>query len=140
MPSCLIVERLPWETGGTCSQVQIPLKLSNQFFGKNGRPITVRVFMPRRAKAPCYSKEILISKIYKNGTRRINHFPELGSIGPSLLFFEKTPTPNVFDFWWESGDTHVIAAQYNDWYLAPGSQHGRGRIAIIVSRSLRNAR
>jgi len=138
MTSCLIVERLPWETGGG-AQVQLPLKLANQFFGRVGKTITVRVFMPRRAKAPCYQKDISISNVYKNGTRRINNFPELGSIGPSLLFFEQTGTPDVFDFWWESGDMHAIAARYNDWYLAPHSQHGRGRIALIVPRSVRNS-
>ena len=136
--STLIVERLAWETGGSCSQVQLPLHLASKFFGKHGRDIWVNVFMPKQALKPAYVKTIAISKVYKNGTRRINNFSELGAIGPALLFFQQTASIHTFDFWWQSHDMHVVAANYDKWYQATASQHGRGRIGLIVDKDLRN--
>ena len=130
---CLIVERHDWETGAQQQQLQLLLHLAADFFGPGNveRAITVRVFLPPTSSPPTYTKSITISREYANGTRRTNGFPEMGSILPSFVFFEETDEPGVYDVWWQH-DKAIIAARYPPWSQGNNTQHGRGRLSIIV--------
>lgn len=130
---CLIVERHDWETGGREQQIQFPLEVARQFFGPGiaSRRITIRMFLPFGANTPTYEKQVSVSAEYQNGTRRLNGFNEIGSLPSCFIFLEETETPNVYDVWWVY-DKAIVAARYNDWQQAQSSQHGRGRLAIIV--------
>ena len=81
---CLIVERHAWETGFAREQLQMPLDIAEDFFGRGDRPRPIRV---RLAEAPGYEHDRKVSKTYKNGTRRINGLPFLGLLGPCFVFF-----------------------------------------------------
>ena len=131
---CLIIERHEWETGGEEQQLQIPLSIANKFFGSGIRPcsIVVRFFISVFSSSPTLEKTITISKKYKNGTRRINGFPEIGSFPSCFIFFEETLDEGIYNVWW-ARDKAIIAAKFNDWQQAKSSQYGRGRLAIIVS-------
>lgn len=130
---CLIIERHNWETGGREQQLQIPLDIANKFFGggTTARPITARVFLRPDANSPSFEKDITISKAYRNSTRRINGFSEIGDLGPCFIFIQETTNRGVYDVWWQR-DIAIIAAKFNGWSQAKGSQYGRGRLAIIV--------
>lgn len=130
---CLIVERHPWETGGHQQQLQFVLEPTAQFFGSGStdRQIQVRVFLPAQAAAPAFSRTITISREYRNGTRRTNGFPEMGSIPSSFVFFEETDQSGVYDLWWQE-DKAIVAALYHGWSQGRNSQYGRGRLSIIV--------
>ncbi len=130
---CLIVERHAWETGGHEQQLQIPLGLASSFFGpgNRARSITVRIFISPSATSPAYDKNVRVSKEYRNGTRRINGFEEIGSFPTCFIFFEETSDTGVYNVWWEQ-DKAIIAARFHPWHQARGSQYGRGRLAIIV--------
>jgi len=130
---CLIVERHEWETGGDEQQLQIPLEVASSFFGPGDRTrsITVRVFLPPSAEFPAFEKTVRISKEYRNGTRRINSFTEIGRLGSCFMFFEETSDTDVYNVWWDQ-DKAIIAARFNGWQQASRSQYGRGRLAIIL--------
>ena len=130
---CLIIERHEWETGGQQQQLQIPLGVASSFFGPENcqRSITVRVFFRASAPTPTFERTITISKVYNNGTRRINGFAEIGGLGSCFIFFEETSDREVYNVWWEQ-DKAIIAARFNRWQQASRSQYGRGRLAIIV--------
>ncbi len=131
---CLIIERHIWETGGREQQLQIPLGVANQFFGtgRSSHPITVRVFLPPSATTPSFEKTVTISKAYRNGTRRINGFSEIGGLGSCFIFFEETSNSGVYNVWWWERDKEIIAAKFNNWQQGMNSQYGRGRLAVIV--------
>ncbi len=130
---CLILESHLYETGFSSEQVQIPLNIANSFFGsgEKAKKITINVFLNNSKKAPTFSKQITISKEYKNKTRRINGFPELSYFHSSFIFFEQTTKADVYDVWF-SFDKTIIAAKFNKWKQGNNSQHFRGRLAIIV--------
>lgn len=131
---CLIVERHSWETGGAQQQMQFVLETATMFFGPGDRDrrITVRVFLPPGAPAPAFQKDVVISREYANGTRRINGFPEMGAIPSAFVFFEETDTPGVYDVWWQS-DKAIVAARFTGWCQGRSSQHGRGRLSVVVA-------
>jgi hypothetical protein len=130
---CLIVERHGWETGGGEQQIQLPLNVAEQFFGSGAtaNPITVRVFLPSSASSPSFEKRVSVSKVYTNGTRRINGFAEIGDLGSCFIFFEETSVQGIYNVWWDM-DKAIIAAKFKKWEQAGNSQYGRGRLAIIV--------
>jgi hypothetical protein len=130
---CLIIERHEWETGGHEQQLQIPLEVASSFFGPADRAhsITVRLLLPPSAASPAFEKTVRISKEYRNGTRRINGFTEIGYLGSCFMFFEETSSSDVYNVWWEQ-DKAIVAARFHGWQQASGSQYGRGRLAIIV--------
>ena len=131
--SCLIVERNNWETGGAQQQLQIPLMVAEMFFGPGNtrRRITIRLFLSVHSTVPALTKNITVSRTYQNGTRRINGFDEIGSIPSCFIFFEETTDSGVYDVWWNE-DKAIVAARYDHWEQGQNSQHGRGRLAIIV--------
>lgn len=125
---CLIVERHEWETGGRQQQLQFVLETANGFFG-NGtidRTVRVRVFLTHVSQVPSFSKEIVISREYANGTRRTNAFPEMGSVPTSFVFFEETEVDDEYDVWWQQ-DKAIVASRFSDWSRGRNSQYGRGR-------------
>ncbi len=130
---CLIVERHHWETGGEEQQLQFVLATARSFFGPGmtDRPIQVRVFMNPGSKTPSFNKSIVISREYKNGTRRTNGFLEMGSVPSSFVFFEETSNAGVYDVWWLA-DKVPIAARYCGWKRGRDTQYGRGRYSLIV--------
>ena len=130
---CLIVERHEWETGGQQQQLQLVLETAEQFFGKGDRDrrVHVRVFMPATAPQPAFQRSVVISRVYRNGTRRVNGFPELGKIPSCFVFFEETGQPGVYDVWWED-DKAIVAAKFKGWRQGRGTQYGRGRLSVIV--------
>ncbi len=130
---CLIVERHEWETGGRQQQLQFVLEVARKFFGPGDRDrkIHIRVFMPPHASSPAFEKDIIISREYNNGTRRTNRFPEIGGIPSSFVFFEETEEEGVYDVWWVE-DKAIVAARYQGWIQGHNTQHGRGRLSLIV--------
>jgi hypothetical protein len=130
---CLIVERHQWETGGGQQQLQFVLDTAREFFGPGDgdRVIQVRVFLPSNAPDPAYPKQVTISREYRNGTRRVNGFPEMGAVPPSFVFFEEAAEENVYDVWWLS-DKAIVAAVFRGWQQGRNTQHGRGRLSVIV--------
>lgn len=132
---CLVVERHEWETGGGEQQLQFPLELARDFFGPGtaARAVTVRVFLDPESATPTFAKEISISREYGNGTRRTNGFPELGGLPSLFVFFEETTTPNTYDVWYQV-DKAIVVGHYRNaaWAQARNTQHGRGRLAVIV--------
>lgn len=130
---CLIVERNNWETGGAQQQLQIPLRIAEVFFGPGDRrrTITIRLFLSVHSTVPALTKEITVSRTYQNGTRRLNGFDEVGAMPSCFIFFEETADSNVYDVWWNE-DKAIVAARYDNWEQGQGSQHGRGRLAIVV--------
>lgn len=131
---CLIVERHDWETGTNQRQLQFVLKAATSFFGSGNidRKIQVRVFLPPNASAPTFHRSITVSREYANGTRRTNGFPEMGTIPSSFVFFQETRTQGVYDLWWQT-DKAIVAARYPNWQQGKNTQHGRGRLSIIVN-------
>jgi len=131
---CLIVERHIWETGGRQQQLQFVLKTAKQFFGpgRTDRAIQVRLFIPATAVTPVTEHGIVISREYKNRTRRTNGFPEMSGFPAGFVFFEQTDERNVYDVWWQDTDSAVIGARYAGWCQGKNTQHGRGRLSIIV--------
>jgi len=131
---CLIVERHDWETGGREQQLQFVLAVAKQFFGSGAisRNITVQVFVNPGLGAPSFTKNITISREYRNGTRRTNGFPEMGNVPSSFVFFEETAQAGVYDVWWLT-DKVPIAAKYMGWQRGKDSQHGRGRYSVVVN-------
>jgi hypothetical protein len=131
---CLIVERHEWETGGKQQQLQLVLEVAEEFFGKGDRDRTVhvRVFMPPWASRPAFQRSVVISRVYRNGTRRVNGFPELGKIPSCFVFFEETEKDAVYDVWWEF-DKAIVAARFRGWRQGKSTQYGRGRLSVIVS-------
>lgn len=130
---CLIVERHDWETGSNQRQLQFVLSTARSFFGRGNidRQIQVRVFMPADAAQPSFQKTITISHEYTNGTRRTNGFPEMGTIPSSFVFFHETGQPGVYDLWWQR-DKAIVAARYQNWQQGLNTQHGRGRLSLII--------
>lgn len=130
---CLIVERNLWETGGRQQQLQFVLDTAREFFGPGNRDlaIRVRVFLPSTANVPGFVRDVTISREYRNGTRRINGFPEMGGVPPSFVFFEETDERHVYDVWWQI-DKAIVAARFNGWSQGRNTQYGRGRLSIIV--------
>ena len=134
---CLIVERHVWETGGRQQQLQFVLKTARQFFGSGtkDRTIQVRVFLTPSGTIPSFTKDITISREYANSTRRTNGFPEMGKVPASFVFFHETNLSNVYDVWWHI-DKAIVAAKYHGWDQGHNTQHGRGRLSIIVNTSV----
>ena len=130
---CLIVERHEWETGGHMQQLQFLLNEAKKFFGSKNkdRKIKVRVFTLSFAKEPAFTRDIVISREYKNGTRRTNRFPEMGGFPSSFIFFEETETTDVYDLWWQM-DKAIVVAKYSNWAQGGNNQYGRGRLSKIV--------
>jgi hypothetical protein len=130
---CLIVERHDWETGGHQQQLQFLLNTARDFFGPGNRDrsISIRVFFPASATIPAFEKDITISRVYRNGTRRTNGFPEMGSVPPSFIFFEETNQNDTYDVWWIA-DKAIVAARFHNWSQGQNTQHGRGRLSTIV--------
>lgn len=130
---CLIVERHVWETGGSEQQLQFLLDTARAFFGPGNadRTISVRLFIPSTASAPIVERDIVISREYKNATRRTNGFPEMSGFPSGFVFFEETDVANAYDVWWQE-DTPVVAARYSGWSQGKNTQYGRGRLSIIV--------
>lgn len=131
---CLIVERHEWETGAGQRQLQFVLDPARDFFGRGdrARSIRVRVFLPPDASEPAFEQDITISQEYRNGTRRTNGFPQMGSVPSSFVFFEETDEPDVYDVWWQE-DKAVIAAKYINWSQGVNTQYGRGRLSLVLS-------
>lgn len=133
---CLMVERHPWETGGTRQQIQIPTKAVKQFFGAGTSriAISIRLFVnPRQAK-PTVLRHAALSKLYaKSGTRRINGLPEMGGIPGSFVLIEESGSPGQYDLWYLE-DKAIVVAKFRseNWKQAKSSQHGRGRLWCIV--------
>ena len=127
---CLILERHAWETGGRESQVQIPLRVANNFFGNGNYPIQIIVLYEVLPGHPI-SINCSVSEQYRNGTRRINGLSLIGNLGHCFLFFQETENQGEYEFWWQS-DMALIAAKYNNWIQGRNSQHGRGRLAKII--------
>lgn len=130
---CLIVERHEWETGSSQRQLQFVLQPAASFFGSGNvdRRIRVRVFLPANARKPSFEKTIIISREYRNGTRRTNGFPEMGTMPSSFVFFQETEVNDVYDFWWQT-DKAIVAARYQGWQQGKNTQYGRGRLSLIV--------
>jgi len=137
---CLIVERHEWETGGRQQQLQLVLEKAEQFFGPGSKDkrVHVRVFMPSDAPQPTFERDIVISREYANGTRRVNGFPEIGQLGSCFIFFEETDRPDVYDVWWEL-DKAIVAAKYTGWQQGKSTQYGRGRLSVIVDAPVQRA-
>ena len=133
-PRCLIVERHEWETGTNQRQLQFVLETARAFFGRGNvrRRIRVRVFLPADARQPTFEKDITISREYGNRTRRTNGFPEMGTIPSSFVFFQETAQALVYDFWWQT-DKAIVAARFQNWRQGRNTQHGRGRLSLIVN-------
>jgi hypothetical protein len=138
MPSparrCLIIERHEWETGARSHQLQFPLDIANEFFGAGDvdRDIRVRFRFPADSVSPLFERDLTISRTYaQSGTRRTNRLLEMGLIPASFLFFEETEEALVYDLWWET-DKAIVAARFHPWAQGRNSQHGRGRLAVIV--------
>jgi len=133
---CLIVERHDWETGSGQRQLQFVLSTAQAFFGSGrvDRTVRVRIFLPPKAAQPVLERTITISRVYPNGTRRTNGFPEIGVIPSSFVFFEESDQPGVYDFWWQA-DKAIVAAKYGSmhWQQAKNTQFGRGRLSLIVT-------
>ncbi|MBI2807446.1 MAG: hypothetical protein HYX68_20885 [Planctomycetes bacterium] len=130
----MIVERHDWETGGHQQQLQFLLDVAADFFGAGNedRKIVVRVFALATSPRPSVTKRITVSREYANGTRRTNGFPEMGDVPSSFVVFEETDETGVYDVWWQK-DKAVIAARYRAWSQGHNTQHGRGRLSIIVN-------
>ena len=131
---CLIIESHEWETGARSHQLQFPLEIANRFFGPGDtdREIRVRFRFPADSVAPLFERSLTISRVYaQSSTRRTNRLMEIGLIPASFLFFEETEEASVYDLWWEK-DKAIVAARFHPWYQGRNSQHGRGRLAIIV--------
>lgn len=113
--------------------MQFVLATARSFFGSGARDraIRVRVFMNPGSNTPSFDKDIVISREYGNRTRRTNGFPEMGSVPSSLVFFEETTDPGVYDVWWLA-DNVPIAARYSGWTRGRDTQYGRGRYSLIV--------
>lgn len=126
---CLIVERHAWETGFAREQLQIPLEIAERFFGKADarRPIVIQL-----ADAPAYKYECSVSVRYKNGTRRVNGLPFLGLLGSCFVFFGETDVADTFEMWVQY-DKPIVVARFAGWTQGRSSQHGRGRLATIVT-------
>ena len=126
---CLIVERHRWETGGAEQQLQIPLVAANKFFGSGvaSKSITIHV---HDGSAQVYSQKCSVSKNYPNGTRRINGLRIIGSLPSCFIFFSESNTSGEYIFWWQE-DKAIVAARYNNWQQAKGTQYGRGRLVSI---------
>lgn len=130
---CLIVERHAWETGARQQQLQFVLDMAAGFFGPGSadREIEVRVYLPADATEPAFTRRITISREYANGTRRTNGFPEMGSIPAAFVFFQETGEPGIYDVWWQE-DRAIVAARYTGWSQGRNTQHGRGRLSLVV--------
>jgi len=130
---CLIVERHNWETGGAQQQLQFPLEAADTFFGSGveDRSVRVRVFLDPGSARPTFEKQITVSRVYRNRTRRTNRFREMGSFPHAFLFFQETDQPHTYDVWWQQ-DMAIVAAKYDKWNQASSTQYGRGRLWIIV--------
>ena len=130
---CHIVERHNWETGGRQQQLQFVLDTAAQFFGSGEHDTTIhiRVFLSAGASTPAFEKDIVISRVYGNGTRRTNRFPEMGAIPESFVFFQETDGQNTYDVWWQT-DKAIVAAKYDGWTQGRNTQYGRGRLSVIV--------
>ena len=94
--------------------------------------IEVRVFLHPGSNIPSFTKDIVISRVYKNGTRRTNGFPEMGAVPSSFVFFEETRTAGQYDVWWLE-DKAAVVAHYDGWSRGRDTQHGRGRYSVIVN-------
>jgi hypothetical protein len=130
---CLIIERHAWETGAHKHQLQIPLKVANVFFGPGTSDTTVilRIWGADGLATPKL-RSTTISRLYApSATRRLNKFPGMGAIPSSFVFFQETALAGTYDLWWQT-DKSVVAAKFHPWFQAKASQHGRGRLAIIV--------
>ena len=136
---CLIVERHDWETGGREQQLQFVLSTARQFFGPGNadRSIQVRLFIPPTASTAVVQHSITISHQYRNGTRRTNAFPEMGSVPSSFVFFEETGARGEYDVWWQE-DKALVVARFRraNWTKGRNTQHGRGRLSTIVPASV----
>jgi len=89
--------------------------------------------MPSDAAQPAFQKDIVVSRQYRNsGTRRTNRFPEMASVPPSFVFFQETEQSGAYDVWWQT-DKAIVAAHFHGWQQGRNSQHGRGRLCIIVA-------
>jgi hypothetical protein len=131
---CVIVERHEWETGAGQRQLQFVLDPARDFFGRGdrARSIRVRVFLPPDAGEPAFEQDITISQEYRNGTRRTNGFPQMGSVPSSFVFFEETGEPDVYDVWWQE-DKAIVAAMYTGWSQGLNTQYGRGRLSLVLA-------
>jgi hypothetical protein len=129
---CLIVERHEWETGAAQQQLQFLLETALEFFGPDAqdREIAIRVFL-LPAPDPAFERRVVISRKYGNGTRRLNRFSEMGAVPASFVFFEETAEPDRYDVWWQT-DKAIVAARFANWLQGNDSQHGRGRLSVIV--------
>ena len=136
---CLIVERHAWETGGQEQQLQFVLEPARRFFGSASadREIRVRLFVPATAEQPMNERVIVISREYRNRTRRTNRFPEMSGFPAGFVFFEETEDTNTYNVWWQQVHAAVIAARYSGWSQGRNNQYGRGRLSIIVPAPVR---
>jgi hypothetical protein len=125
---CLIVERHSWETGFAREQLQIPLQVAEAFFGTGAaaREIGVRIRDAGNQVHACS-----VTRRFKNGTRRINGLGLLGLMGPCFLFFEETADEGVYELSCQY-DMPIVVARFEGWIQGRNSQHGRGRLAIVV--------
>ena len=132
-PRCLIVERYEWETHAQHQQLHFVLATAEAFFGSGDadRIIEVRVFFAP-SPLPTYSKRITISREYANGTRTAIGFPDISAVPSAFVFFEETDQPGVYDVWWQQ-DKAIVSARYRGWSQGKNTQHGRGRLSIIVN-------
>jgi len=135
---CLIVERHEWETGGRQQQLQFVLRPAADFFGPptRDRTISIRLFVPGAARSPVVTRDIVISRLYANGTRRTNRFPEMGGFPAGFVFFEETGSDGTYDVWWQV-DVAVVAARYTGWSQGRNTHYGRGRLSVVVPAPVR---
>lgn len=140
MARCLIVERYDWETGANRQQLQFVLDAAEQFFGRQQRQIRVHFFRRERSTVSVL-RQISISRVYRNGTRRVNGFRELGQLPSCFLFFQERDDGS-YDVWWATDKAIVVAAYRGGaWFQGHDNQHGRGRLAAIVAAPVpRNTR
>jgi len=129
---CLIVERHHWETGGRQQQLQIPLKVARQFFGPGRESIRIQVRVTEPNGRVVGTQTCSISRVYPNQTRRVNGLPLIGQLPHCFIFIQEADSESTYDFWWEARDMVIVAAAFPGWEQGRRSQHGRGRLAIIV--------
>jgi hypothetical protein len=55
----------------------------------------------------------------------------MGAVPSSFVFFEETAQPDAYDVWWNE-DKAIVAARYTDWAQGISTQHGRGRLSLVL--------
>lgn len=134
---CLIVERHAWETGAGRQQLQFPREAFASFFGTTGE-VDVAVYSSPWLKKPSRVVRALVSYYSQSGTYRLNRVYEIANIGGVFVFIQERTTDDgavEYDVWWNR-DLAFVAARFNDWQKARDSQHGRGRLWLVLEQKV----